>query len=84
MIPYQPKQTHLRVTNAKLAFAGDEGARIQMAIEGGVYAEEERWNVARVLERLELRAGSRHPKKKLELLVTEKMCRSGWKNKPGT
>ena len=32
----------VRCADAKLAFAGDEGAGIQMAIEGGVYAEEER------------------------------------------
>jgi hypothetical protein len=29
--------------DAKVAFAGDEGAGIQIAVEGGVYAEEERW-----------------------------------------
>jgi len=41
------------LTDAKLAFAGDEGAGIQMDIEGGVYAEEERWYVARVWDRRE-------------------------------
>ena len=30
------------LSDAKLAFTGDEGAGIQMAVEGGVYAEEER------------------------------------------
>jgi len=41
------------LTDAKLAFAGDEGAGIQMDIEGGVYAEEERWYFARVWDRRE-------------------------------
>jgi len=65
------------VTNAKLAFAGDEGARIQMAIEGGVYAEEERWNVARVWERLELRAGSRHPFFLMGTAALYRVCSTG-------
>jgi hypothetical protein len=34
---------HLNFADAKLAFAGDEGAGIQVAVEGGVYADEERW-----------------------------------------
>jgi len=45
-LPFRPCPCNLPFRpcpDAKVAFAGDEGAGIQIAVEGGVYAEEERW-----------------------------------------